>query len=148
MKRRAIIIDLDGTLCNKDHRHHLYETTNRDWKAINEASKYDTVNEWCLEIVNLFSMNGYKIVFLTGRSESSKEVTMDWLVRNVGYGVDWELHMRPGGDTRMDTIVKNEIYFKDIATKYDVLFAIDDRKEVVDGFRDIGLVCLDVASAT
>lgn len=146
MKRRAIIVDLDGTLCNNSHRQHLYEKDQKDWKLINEESKYDTVNEWCLEIVNLFSLNGYKIIFLTGRSAHAWDVTEDWLTRNIGYGVDWQLMMRPKKDQRPDTEVKSEIFARDIAPLYNVLFTVDDRKPVVDMWRNIGIPCLDCAS--
>ncbi len=146
MKRRAIIVDLDGTLCNNAHRQHLYDKQHKDWKLINEESKYDTVNNWCLEIVNLFSLNGYKIIFLTGRSAHSWDVTEDWLNRNVGPGVDWKLMMRPKSDKREDSTVKAEIFARDIAPFFDVLFAVDDRLPVVNMWRDIGVPCLDCAS--
>jgi predicted secreted acid phosphatase len=148
MKRRAIIVDLDGTLCDNGHRRHVYEQEPKDWKLINELSKYDLVNDWCLEIVNLFALNGYKIIFLTGRSAHSWDVTEDWLNRNVGHGVDWQLMMRPKNDHRLDTVVKSEIFFRDILPMYDVKFAIDDRKPVVDMWRSIGVTCLDCASDT
>ena len=146
MKRRAIIVDLDGTLCNNTHRQHLYDKEHKDWKLINEESKYDLVNNWCLEIVNLFSLNGYKIIFLTGRSAHAWDVTEDWLNRNVGPGVDWMLLMREKKDKRPDTDSKTEIFVNEIAPFYDVLFAIDDRKPVVDMWRNMNIPCLDCAS--
>lgn len=148
MKRRAIIVDLDGTLCNKDWRQHLYDKTPRNWGHINAAAEFDQPNDWCLEIVRLFAMQNYKIIFLTGRAatKDSKVVTEKWLMMHVGPGIDYGLLMRPARDHRDDTIVKTEIYCKEIAPMYDVLFAIDDRQSVVQMWRDIGVTCLDCAS--
>lgn len=149
MNRRAIIVDLDGTLCNKEWRHHLYETDRCDWTEINKAMIHDQPNEWCLEIVKLFAMQNYKIIFLTGRSavEDSKTITEKWLMTHVGPGVDYQLLMRPEGDDRDDTVIKSEIFFRDIAPLYDVLFAIDDRQSVVQMWRDLDIPCLDCASS-
>jgi FMN phosphatase YigB (HAD superfamily) len=148
MKRRAIIVDLDGTLCNKDWRQHLYDKENRNWNEINKAAEFDQPHEWCMEIVRLFAMQNYKIIFLTGRSatKDSKGVTERWLMTHVGPGVDYELLMRPARDHRDDTVVKSEIYCEKIAPLYDVLFAVDDRLPVVQMWRDIGVACLDCAS--
>ena len=41
--------------------------------------------------------------------------------------------------------IKKEIYRHLIKPYYDVLFAIDDRQQVVDLWRDEGLVCLQCA---
>ena len=74
------------------------------------------------------------------------DVTEDWLTRNVGPGVDWTLMMRPKDDKRADTETKTEIYTNEVAPFYNVLFAIDDRKPVVDMWRGMGIPCLDCAS--
>ena len=147
-KRQAIIVDLDGTLCNKDWRQHLYDKTPRNWGHINAAAEFDIPHDWCMEIVRLFAMNHYKIIFLTGRAatKDSKRVTEKWLMQHVGPITDYELFMRPARDHRDDTIVKEEIYLRDIAPRYNVLFAVDDRQSVVQMWRDIGVTCLDCAS--
>lgn len=148
MKRRAIIVDLDGTLCEKDWRQHLYDATPRDWDKINAAAEFDQPAEWCMEILKLFAMQNYKIIFLTGRAATkhSQEVTEKWLMMHVGPGVDYSLIMRPDNDHRDDTAVKAEIYRRDIAPMYDVLFAVDDRQTVVQMWRDLGVTCLDCAA--
>lgn len=53
--------------------------------------------------------------------------------------------MRKTGDYRKDCIVKEEIYRKDIEPIYDILFCVDDRKQVVDAWRELGLTCLQCA---
>lgn len=54
------------------------------------------------------------------------------------------LYMRPTGDERRDDVVKKEIYERDIAGKYNVLFCMDDRQRCVDLWRSLGLVCFQV----
>ncbi len=148
MKRRAIIVDLDGTLCNVDWRQHIYDAEPQDWAKINAAAEFDQPNEWCMEILRLFAMQNYKIVFLTGRAatKGAKEITEKWLMMHVGPGVDYELFMRSAKDYREDTLVKAQIYNRKIAPSYDVLFAVDDRQSVVQMWRDMGVTCLACAS--
>ena len=53
--------------------------------------------------------------------------------------------MRKEGDHRRDSIVKKEIYDTLIKDEFDVEFVLDDRQQVVDMWREIGLKCLQVA---
>jgi len=46
---------------------------------------------------------------------------------------------------RKDVIIKQEIYEEHIKDKYDVLFVMDDRNQVVEFWRSIGLTCFQVA---
>ncbi len=53
--------------------------------------------------------------------------------------------MRQEGDTRKDVLVKQEIYEREIKGRYNVLFVLDDRQQVVDGWRALGLTVFQVA---
>jgi hypothetical protein len=57
----------------------------------------------------------------------------------------FHLYMRPEGDMRKDAIVKLEIFDNEIRDNYDVQFALDDRNQVVEAYRSIGLTVLQVA---
>ena len=57
-----------------------------------------------------------------------------------------DLLMRKDNDDRKDSIVKKEIYDNEILGKYNVLFVLDDRDQVVKLWRSLGLVCLQVAN--
>jgi len=74
------------------------------------------------------------IIFLSGRSEESREVTEIWLKRNL-WIEEWDLHMRAEGDHRPDWIVKYELFQAHIANKYRVRFVLDDRDQVVHLWR-------------
>jgi hypothetical protein len=138
----AIIVDLDGTLCNNDHRRHLIEGTPKDWDWFNRLCYKDTVNEWCAELIARFA-DTHEILFVSGRNEAYRDLTVRWLDEN-GFCCP-SLFMRQNNDFRKDSEVKQEIYNTHIKGKFNVLFCVDDRKQVVDMWRANGLVCLQCA---
>ena len=52
--------------------------------------------------------------------------------------------MRKKGDHRKDSIVKKELYEEHIKNRYEVLCVFDDRNQVVDMWREEGLLCCQV----
>lgn len=52
--------------------------------------------------------------------------------------------MRPEGDIRKDSIVKREIFENYIRDYYNIQFVLDDRNQVVEMWRSLGLKCLQV----
>lgn len=144
-KRDCVVIDLDGTMCNIDHRLHYVKHENKkenDWKKFFSEIPGDSVNEWCREIHERF-FDSVPIVFCSGRSEEYRGETDNWLKRNgIGYRY---LFMRPSADSRSDYIVKENILDFEILPRYNPLFFIDDRKQVVDMWRRRGFVCLQCA---
>ena len=131
---RAIICDLDGTLAKMHHRNPF------------DASKCDEdeVNEPVRNIVASFYAQGYKILFFTGREHKFKRPTLTFLEKAFPNPIEYDLYMRKTGDFRKDSIIKDEL-FRDVAEgKYYVEFILDDRNQVVDMWRELGLVCLQV----
>ena len=143
MKKKAIIVDLDGTLSDSSHRQHFMTQKKKDWDAFYNALSDDPPNKWCLELSDNFYNSGYSIVLVTGRPSNYIDKTEVWLDLNQ---VSYErLIMRTEGDYRPDYIIKQEIYEKHIKNEFDVLFAVDDRKQVVDMWRKNGITCLQCA---
>lgn len=135
----AIIIDIDGTLSDPSNRRHFVEGDEKDWKSFNNAMGSDAVNEWCRLIISRFEED-HRIILVSGRSDEYRDITQKWLINNnIGYDA---LYMRKQGDYRKDSIVKQEIYNNNIKGFYNILFCIDDRQQVVDLWRSLGLVCL------
>lgn len=142
-KVKAIIIDLDGTLCNNEHRKHFIEGDKKDFDAFNVACTGDTRNEWCYRLA--FNMSeSYEILLVSGREDKYIEETRTWLNKNFKY-IGYTLYMRKAGDYRKDSEIKEEIYKQQIEPRFDVLFCVDDRQQVVDMWRSIGLTCLQCA---
>lgn len=141
--KKALIIDLDGTLANIEHRRQYVDKTKgkRDFGKFNKEIPKDKLNNWCAEIINRFK-HDHAILIVTGREweERVAKNTMEWLFR---HGIEYtKIFARPAGDYRPDTEIKKKIYNEDILGKYDVVFCVDDRSSVVKMWRSQGLVCL------
>lgn len=138
--QKAILVDIDGTLADVEHRVHHVQSDTKNWKAFNDGMVHDELNLWCADLIKAMKKEGYKTVFITGRGESYREHTIEWMKKH-NIEMD-ELFMRPASDRREDFEVKRELYEERIKSLYKVLFVVEDRASVVKMWREIGLVCL------
>lgn len=134
-KQKAIIVDIDGTLADMRGVRGPF-----DWDKVH----LDRPHEDVIELVrDLKSTSKYKIIIITGRDGVCEEATLEWL---VGHMIPFDVFcMRKAGDFRKDNIIKSEIYMDRLRPKYDVKFVIDDRNQVVEMWRSLGLRVLQVA---
>lgn len=147
-KEKVIICDLDGTLCDVEHRRHHVRLTKeqmdagqrKNWPAFFAGISQDPVNEWCKDIIMSFAEFGINTVFCSGRGDNERKITQEWLDRH-GFGHQ-ELYMRNRHDSRQDSIVKEIILDFELLTRYQPYFMIDDRQQVVDMWRKRGFTCL------
>lgn len=145
----AVMCDLDGTLSlfnviNKDGSHSIrYEGTHvrNPYDASN--CDEDSINKQVAAVIEALYKAGYKIIFCSGREDIYREKTVKFIEKHLG--VKYELFMRQTGDQRKDSIVKSEIYYNNIQPKYNVFLVLDDRDQVVQCWRSIGLTCWQVA---
>jgi uncharacterized HAD superfamily protein len=136
---RIIICDLDGTLCNCNHRLHL--ANQKNWDEFNELCTNDTVNSDIANILNNLWSKETHIYLVTARDARFREQTKEWLrLNDILYD---RLIMRDANDHRPDYVVKKEILDNEI-DKSKVWFVLDDRNSVVDMWRKSGLRCLQV----
>lgn len=140
-KSDAIMVDIDGTLANLDHRLHYVKDGNRDWGSFFRKVGEDGVYEDVKGIVDLEFLAGTSVVLCSGRTEDqTRENTEKWLFKNeIPYT---SLKMRPAGNYKQDAITKAMLYRYEIKPYYNVKYVIDDRQTVVDKWRSMGLVCL------
>jgi len=131
----AILVDIDGTLAIRGNR------SPYDFSQVGK----DKVNEAIKILVNMLSAEpyNYKVIIFSGRDDSCYEITRNWLIENK-INFDY-LHMRKTNDRRKDSIVKKELFDVWVKDQYNILYVIDDRKQVVDMWRELGLTVLDVA---
>lgn len=129
---KAIICDLDGTLCIHNGR------------TPYEYQKCDTdlLNPRVFEILKQYSLT-HEIIFLSGREDSCKDLTMKWLSKH-SFSSN-QLYMRTAGDYRKDYEIKLEMFNANVKDKYHVDLVLDDRDQVVRLWRDLGLTCFQVA---
>jgi predicted kinase len=133
----AVLVDIDGTVADmRDHRGPF------EWDKVDLDDPHQDV----IDLVNTLRDAGAEIVFVSGRDGRATEKTRIWLRRHLGdWTVDAKLLMRGIGDMRKDSIVKQEIYMEAIRDVFNVWLVLDDRNQVVDMWRNLGLRVLQVA---
>lgn len=135
---RAIMVDLDGTMAIIHKGRDPYDASTCD---------RDIPNTPVIESVKALNDQGYEVIFCSGREDKYREPTVAFL--NMHFVGDekrsYTLLMRKSGDQRKDSIIKEEIYNKHIKDKYNILCVFDDRNQVVDKWREMGLTCFQVA---
>jgi len=85
-----------------------------------------------------------KIIFTSGREDKYREPTERFLAEHLP-GIPYLLYMRKTSDMRKDSIIKREMFDENIKGKWNILFVLDDRNQVVDNWREMGLHCFQVA---
>jgi len=130
---KAILCDLDGTLAILNGRDPF----------IAKDCFNDELNKPVADLVKLKAATGSKILLFSGRLDTYKVETMQWLEK---YEIPYDdLRMRKAGDQRKDSIVKKEFFEELAGGKYYVEFVLDDRNQVVDLWRDeLHLPCFQV----
>lgn len=186
-----IIFDLDGTLANCEHRRHFVDRAhpineNRrlseislvstphpdpdpyvwkpDWKAFYEACDKDTPIQPVLDAFIHLTQGepfNHDVQIWSGRCESVREKTLDWLTNLTGYLEDkmyWDrrLKMRPIGDSTPDDQLKEKWLNELILGQYcplcygarditcpckttKIQFVFDDRPKVIRMWRRRGI---------
>ena len=131
---RAIICDLDGTLALLNGRNPYDAST----------CENDLINEPVATVVEIFSkLASYEIIFCSGRMDQYRQQTINFIEKHLDIA-SYKLFMRKTNDQRKDSIIKEEIYNEKIKGKYFIEFVLDDRNQVVDFWRSIGLTTFQV----
>lgn len=134
---KAVWVDADGTFFSMDpklrgpfefHKVHL-----------------DTPFQHIVDLCTALKNDGYKIVVMSGRDESCWQATFDCFV-SAGVTPD-DMFLRPNNTKDIkDYEIKEQLFWKYVAPKYDIRFALDDRQSVVDYTREVlGIPVLQVA---
>lgn len=130
--RDAILCDIDGTLA------HMNGRSPYDWSRVTE----DLVDDIVANTLSLEASTGTPIVLMSGRDGICRQDTIKWLVKHdIPYD---ELWMRAPGDTRKDAIIKRELFDQYVRGRYNVKYVLDDRNQVVEMWRSMGLKVLQV----
>lgn len=138
----AIICDLDGTVAKCGDRN-IYDGS---------KAHLDTVHEDVWSAVTGFAnyaagVDGVEIIFMTGRSDEHRKVTEDWIAKHLMSDSYLQLHMRRAVEDkgRKDADVKYDLFNAHLRGKYNVIAAFDDRNQVVDLWRSMGIRTFQVA---
>lgn len=145
-----------------------------DWDSFYAAMDKDEVNEAIDLIAsaafwyNCSNDNGVDMLFVTGRPERFREQTEKWLAQP---SLKWEIkpehgtnlfmrpdfipfdcpcrpptpcYNKPKPDHRPSHVIKKEIYEREIAGKYNILFALENDDACIEMYGGLGLTCLKV----
>ena len=140
----TVIIDIDDTLSLAGKRFELAKKPNgkTDWDIAHdlELVKQDKPNLPMIDLAKRYKKEGFKVVILTGRPESIREVTENWLHE---YGVEYdELYMR----NKSEHYIKAPVFKKGIYQIYleDVFCAYDDDEEIIQMWNSLGIPAFKV----
>lgn len=157
---KAIMSDLDGTLAIIGDRS-PYDATDCDVK--------DKPNWPVINCVLAMHAKGYKVIFMSGRDQKYRLETQRFIEKyccikkqifdaedeeyiNINESIPYKLHMRgetapdpEKADMRKDSIIKQELFDKHVRGKFNIEFVLDDRDQVVAGWRQMGLTVFQVA---
>lgn len=137
MKKKAIIVDMDGTICEN--------VTGRPWYGKGAAEGMLTDAPY-IDIMNMLRtyLEEYEIqlLILTGRNDTKdvRAATLAWLETNWFYPD--KLFMRKPGDYSKTAAFKEKTYVEKIEPYYDVVMVFEDNNACVQMFRDKGLIVL------
>jgi FMN phosphatase YigB (HAD superfamily) len=141
-----IICDLDGTLCDAQHREHFAKS--KQWDEFNSNCIHDPIYPGVEALLRGMMETEHLVLYVTGRDEQWRPQTEEWLTKHELFFGSEALLMRPKKDFRSDTIVKWEAFLLAMERFHfkpeDVLFVLEDRDKMVAMWRGAGLACYQV----
>lgn len=129
-----VLVDIDGTLALAGTRSPFDET------RVHE----DRPNWPVVDAVRALHAAGHGVVIMSGRTDGCRGATEAWLTKYLAIPY-LGLHMRKAGDMRKDAVVKAELFDAHVRHAYRVAVVLDDRQQVVDMWRSLGLTVFQVA---
>ena len=107
MKKDIVIVDIDGTIAKIGDRLKYLQQDPKDWDSFYEHCDEDEPIEDIIRLVQRLHFCGYNIVFCTGRRESVRNKTIEWIKKHLGFeSWHYRLLMRKDNDTIL--YVENE----------------------------------------
>lgn len=139
---KCYIFDLDGTLADDSHRWH-HVSKSGDWDSYYAQCPLDKPIQHIVEVAKALDSAGFDIIIVTGRSESIRNETEEWLLQ---HGVLFDrLIMRRKTDRRHNSELKLEALEYLRADGYEVLMVFEDLPSAVTAYRRAGVPCAQVA---
>lgn len=141
----TVIIDIDNTLCLSNKRFELAKKPNgkTDWDIAHDTEliKQDKPNFPMIDLAKKYKREGVRVVILTGRPDSIKEITEWWLKKyDIPYDV---LYMR----NKKEHFIKAADFKKGIYKIYiddAVICAYDDEEEIIQMWNSLGIPAFKV----
>ncbi len=146
--KNIVIFDLDGTIAIIDERRKLSTKLNgkMDWDIFFDPKNIllDKPNFAVIKTLKALKMSGFKIVILSGRLDITKAATLKWLKKYKVDFDDFKMRENTSKGKFMSDVMLKENWLKEIG-KDNIEFVFDDRKKLVEMWRNNGLICFQVA---
>jgi hypothetical protein len=138
---KTILCDIDGVIADCTHRLSFIKRDSPDWDAFFAACEEDEPMKPMIEFLQELELV-FRISYVTGRPERTRNKTIAWL---KAHDLPWDektsmLWMREDGDHRPDFEIKLEIFRNYVHSQ--IAAVIEDRDQVVQMWRELGLLCL------
>lgn len=163
----AVIFDIDGTLAYnfermsaitqaradrmgitvEDLRTQHVPWTSEDWEAFHAQCHLDKpIRPMCEIATGILRLGRYVPLFVTGRMESCRDVTISWLWDSVAYYPECRSHlfMRPKGDHRPGHELKEDILDRLILPRWKPVLAFEDDPNITAMWRRRGILVAHV----
>lgn len=145
--KRTVIVDIDGTISKVGERLKHLNQEPKDWDSFyNDCFEDKPIIEMVDLVYDLY-LQRYQLVFCTGRRESCREKTINWFNKYFEPEIakHSKLLMRPNKDHRHDSEIKPELLENAGIELDSIAFVLEDRNSMVKKWRELGLICLQVA---
>lgn len=126
---KAILVFIDGTICDDRHRLHLYGTSdfNKVENILNDIAVIGSVE--CLNELH----KQFNIIYIGARSEQMKEVTLEWLIK-TGFP-NGQVYLSEKQEDRLEIV-------KALSKKYNIVAGIGDRWDDNELHLEIGCMSM------
>lgn len=144
-----IVCDIDGTISDSRHRESFARSG--DWDKFHSLASLDDPYVDIRELLEAATFEGRLLVYLTGRPETYRRETMEWL-ENHEFPAPIDLIMRSASDRRSDVDIKPEKLArflvhqgisKENRSQFQIII-LEDRDRMVKRWRELGYTCLQV----
>lgn len=145
-KRGTVCVDLDSTLCDTSHRHHLVlpgeERDNSDWVAYSLACADDAPIAGTCRLVRLLAAD-YRIVLVSSRDEQARTLTEAWL---EAQGIPFDELILGGTNGAPAGLAEFKVHHVGLllARGERVTLVIDDMPGLPDAMKPLGVPVLTV----
>lgn len=142
MDKPIVLVDLEGTLTDSDHRIKYWEA--KDYDTWNNLLYADRPNSPVIDLVVELSMH-CRIFIATAKPVQYKKEIHAWLDEHLPIKPDVVM-MRPEGNKETSPDLKESWVISLAAHNQTIALAIDDRSDVINMYRDKGLITIDASN--
>ena len=134
---KAVIFDIDGTLADSKHRLKYIEQQPKQWDKFFSESIKDKYIPAVYNEYKKYKKAGHKIIILTGRPETQRALTEEWLYKkDIQYN---ELYMCHNKLTNKPQHEVKEALILSLILQYKIYAAYDDNEYMQDIYKKLNI---------